>query len=127
MAKKKTAKKNKAVNKSQAIRDYLKTDKNAGPKEVQSALAKKGIKVTDALVSNVKSNAKKKKKKKAARKNVKVRGSKKSAKHTPLQDVRQAGDLLLQAVELVAKAGAKEAQQLVIAASEVVKKIRSVD
>jgi hypothetical protein len=122
VAKKKPAAKKNPVSKSQAIRDYLNTHKNTGPKEVQAALAKKGIRVTDALVSNVKSNAKKKK---AAGKKVKVRVVKKAVEHTPLQDVKQAGDLLIQAVELVVKAGAKEAQQLVGTASEVVKKIRS--
>jgi len=118
MAKKKT------VNKSQAIRDHLKTHKNASPKEVQAALAKKGIQVTEALVSNVKSTAKKKQTKKTAGKKIKVRVSKKAAECTALQDVKQAGDLLMHAVELVVKAGAKEAQQLVSTASEVVKKIR---
>ena len=58
-------------------------------------------------------------------KKVKVRVTKKAPERTPLQDVRHAGDLLTQAVELVVKAGAKEAQQLVSTASEVVKKIRS--
>ena len=121
ITKKKTATK-KTVNKSQAIRDYLKTHRNAGPKEVQAALAKKGIKVTEALVSNVKSNAKKKK---TPVNKVTDQDSKKAAQHTSLQDIKQAGGLFLQAVELVAKAGTKEAQQLVSRASEVVKKIRS--
>jgi arginine repressor len=123
VAKKKRAAKKKPVSNSQAIRDYLKTHKNAGPKEIQAALAKKGIKVTAALVSNVKSNAKKK----SAGTQAKVRVTKKAADRTPLQDVKEAGDLLMQAVELVVKAGAKEAQQLVSTASEVVKKIRSSD
>ena len=121
ITKKKTATK-KTVNKSQAIRDYLKTHRNAGPKEVQAALAKKGIQVTEALVSNVKSNAKKKK---TPVKKVTDQDSKKAAQHTSLQDIKQAGGLLLQAVELVAKVGTKEAQQLVSLASEAVKKIRS--
>ena len=42
------------VNKSQAIRDYLQTSPNAGPKEVCGALAKMGIRVAPAQVSNVK-------------------------------------------------------------------------
>ncbi len=119
---KKKAVTKKTVNKSQAIRDYLKTHRNAGPKEVQAALAQKGIKVTEALVGNVKSNAKKKK---TPVKKVTDQDSKKAAQHTSLQDIKQAGGLLLQAVELVAKVGTKEAQQLVSLASEAVKKIRS--
>jgi len=141
MAKTKTAKKRptkkkrpaakKSVNKSQAIRDYLKSHRSAGPTEVQEALAKKGIKVTAALVSNVKANAKKpnvkKKKKTTARSSTNGRASQKPATQTPMQDVRQAGDLLMQAVELVTRAGAKEAQQLVSTASDLVKKVRSSD
>lgn len=50
MAKKKRT----GPNKSQAIRDYLKTHPNAGPTEVGRELKKKGLKVAPALVSNVK-------------------------------------------------------------------------
>ena len=117
VTKKRTAKKG-AVNKSQSIRDYLNTHKNTGPKEVQAALAKKGIKVTEALVSNVKTNAKKK----AAAKKVKVRVATKPVEHTPLQDMKEAGSLMVKAVELVISAGAAEAKQLISTASEIVKK-----
>ena len=50
------AKKKKAggPNKSQAIRDYLKTHPKAGPTEVCKELKKKGLTLTPALVSNVK-------------------------------------------------------------------------
>ena len=53
---KKTAvkKKSRGPNKSQAIRDYLKTHPKAGPTEVVNELKKKGRKITPALVSNVK-------------------------------------------------------------------------
>lgn len=50
MAKKKSG----GPNKSQAIRDYLKTHPNAGPTEVCKELGKKGLKIAPALVSNVK-------------------------------------------------------------------------
>jgi hypothetical protein len=42
------------VNKSKAIRAYLDEHPDAGPKEVGTALKKKGITVQPALVSNVK-------------------------------------------------------------------------
>jgi len=50
MAKKKKA----GVNKSQAIRDHLAKQPDDGPKAIVVALGKKKIKVTEALVSNVK-------------------------------------------------------------------------
>jgi arginine repressor len=124
VAKKKRAAKKKPVNKSQAIRDYLKTHKNAGSKEVQAALAKKGIKVTAALVSNVKSNAKKKKN---TGTKVKVRVVKKAVERTPLQELKEAGSLMVKAVELVMSAGAAEAKQLISTAAEIVKKAQGED
>ena len=48
------AKKKSGVNKSQAIRDYLKAKPEAGPTEVVAEMKKKNIKITPALVSNVK-------------------------------------------------------------------------
>lgn len=48
------AKKKSGPNKSQAIRDYLKTHPKAGPTEVCNELKKKGMKIAPALVSNVK-------------------------------------------------------------------------
>lgn len=47
--------KRRGVNKSKAIREYLKANPNDGPTAVCAALAKKGIKVTPPQVSNVKS------------------------------------------------------------------------
>ena len=41
----------------------------------------------------------------------------------PLDDLKQASDLMLQAVELVLKAGAKEAKQLINMAEGMVEKI----
>jgi hypothetical protein len=51
------------VNKSQAIRDYLKANRKAKAPEVVDALAKQGITVTIGLVNNVKSKGKKRRKK----------------------------------------------------------------
>ncbi len=57
MAKKKTG----APNKSQAIREYYKAHPKAKPKEVASELKKKGINVSTAFVSTIRSNSKRKK------------------------------------------------------------------
>ena len=57
------------VNKSEAIRNYYKSNPKAKTKEVVDALAKQGITVTTGLVTNVKSTHNKKQAaKKAAKK-----------------------------------------------------------
>ena len=138
MAKKKTTRM--AVNKSAEIRKYLKRNPSAGPRRVQSALANKGIEVSEALVSQVKYSASSKagvKSKRIKKKVVKKRrpvkrrkatrkktARRKSSRTRTLQDVRQARDLMLQAVDLVIKAGAKEAKQLVSTAEDVIRTIR---
>ena len=43
------------VNKTQAVRDYLTAHPGAMPEEIVAALAKQGIKITTAHVSNIKS------------------------------------------------------------------------
>jgi hypothetical protein len=48
------------INKSEAIRMYLKDHPDAGPKQVGNALKKKRITVQPALVSNVKANLRRK-------------------------------------------------------------------
>ena len=50
----------KSVNKSELIRNYIKENPTATPKEVASALSKSGTYVSNTLVSNVLSNARKK-------------------------------------------------------------------
>ena len=50
------------VNKSQAIRDYLKANRKAKAQEVVDALAKEGVAVTIGLVTNVKSKSKRRRK-----------------------------------------------------------------
>jgi hypothetical protein len=68
--KKKKAAAKSDVNKSQAVRDYLKAHRNAKPQAVAAALKEQGIDVTPQTVSTVKFNMKKKKgrKKPSARK-----------------------------------------------------------
>jgi hypothetical protein len=58
------------LNKSQAVREYLKAHPGAMSKEIAAALSKQGIKITPAHVANIKSQAKAKRlvrKAKAAR------------------------------------------------------------
>ena len=64
--------KKQGVNKSKAVRDYLKTHRKATNKEVSEALAKAGIEVSPNHVANIK--AKSKTRRKAARAVVSRRG-----------------------------------------------------
>ena len=118
-AKKTTPKKTvkKKVSMSAEIRDYLEKKPAAGPKEVRTELAKKGIKVSEALVSNVKYQSSQKKPKR------KVVTKPQTTESQPLEDLQEAGALMVQAVDLVLKAGGKEASQLVKMAVDVVRRI----
>jgi hypothetical protein len=60
--KKKVAPKKREVNKTQEVMKYLAAHRGAGPVEVSEALGKKGIDVTPAYVSTIKSKASKGKK-----------------------------------------------------------------
>lgn|GEM_PF-2623740 len=137
MAKKKTAKaapKTKTkLSKTDAIRAELKASKNGSPSEIADKLNKQGIKVTAQYVSTIKANDKRRSESGAPkRKPGRPAGStnKKStakasvaANSMPIDDLKQASELMLQAVELVLKAGAKEARQLINMAEGMVEKI----
>jgi hypothetical protein len=58
------------VNKSQAVRDYLKAHPTAMSSEIAAALNKKGIKITASHVANIKSQSKKKRRTKKVPKQV---------------------------------------------------------
>jgi len=138
------AKKKKAINKSAEIREYLARNPTAGPKRVQSALAEKGIEVSSGLVGRVKYSASKKKapanQKRTKKAHTKSPGKplmgraaatkkksnlSKAADTRTRDELRQAGDLMRQAMDLVIKVGAKEAKQLVNRAEGMVRTIRS--
>ena len=69
MAKKKSAiKKSGAVNKSEAIRNYLRGKPKAGPKEIAAELGKDGVDVTPGFVSTIKTDFRKKKGRKGRKK-----------------------------------------------------------
>jgi len=67
----------KAVNKAQAIRDYLAENRKATAKDVVAALAQKGIMVTPQRVNLIKSKAKPKPKRASVAASVAARESKK--------------------------------------------------
>ena len=83
---------------------------------------KKSVKKQKTSTAKKKLTKKKPEKKKASKKKKAPR--KKPVETEPLEDMKHAGDLMLQAVELVMNAGAKEAKQLVNMAADMVKKIR---
>ena len=121
----KTAKK-KRVSKTQAIRELLDKGENGSPTYIANALAKRGIKVSPAFVSTIKSQEKKKSGLSNGRRSRTLSGRTKAAvATTPLDDLKQASDLLLRAVDLVLCAGAKEARQLINMAEQMVDKISS--
>lgn len=118
MAKKKAATKKREVNKTAEIKDYLAQHANAAPAEVSVELKKKGVDVSPAYVSTIKSSMKSKGKGK------KKAGGRKAAKGTsPAQDVKHAGELVFHAIDLVMKAGYKEAAALVEMAGKMVDRV----
>ena len=106
MAKKKAAEPE--VNKSQAIRDYAEANPTVGPTETAAALTEQGIPVSPAMVSTVKTQAKKKK-------GVKRRKKKAAASAQPAGD-KIALSSLIQAKKLAEQLGGVEKAQAVLAA-----------
>jgi hypothetical protein len=129
MAKKKTQNSNgKKLSKTDAIRDALKNSANGSPSEVAAKLNKQGIKVTPQYVSTIKANDKRRAESGAPRRKPgrPAGTSKATAARTTASsgdDLKEASELMLHAVELVLRAGAKEARQLITMAEGVVDKI----
>ena len=109
MARKKTS-----VNKSQAIRDFMAANPDAAPKDIEAALAKEGIKVTAALVSTVKSNAKAKGKPKKAATKKKIVAKKKVAATKPAASDEISLSALLGAKNLAQQLGGVDAAKKAI-------------
>ena len=115
--------------KSAAIREELKKSRNGSPTEVAEKLNKKGVQVTAAYVSTIKASDKRKAKSgKRGRKAGRPMGSKvqrqvTATSSTPVEDLKRASDLMLKAIDLVLKAGAKEARQLIGMAEQMVDRI----
>lgn len=130
MAKKKSAPASK-LSKTDAIRNALKATKGGSPSAVAERLNKQGIKVTPQYVSTIKANDKRKAESGAPRRKP-GRPAGSSAKSSngsangatmPIDDLKQASDLMLKAVELVLRAGAKEAKQLITMAEGMVERV----
>lgn len=118
MAKKKTTKK-REVNKTAAVNQYMAQHPTAGSTEVSVELKKQGIDVSPAYVSSIKSSQKAK----AKAKSTAGRGRKAAKGTSPAQDVKRAGELVYQAIDLVMKAGIKEATALVEMAGKMVDRV----
>ena len=91
------------VNKSQAIRDFVRANRSSSANDVVVALGKKGIVVTAAMVANVKSKAGLTKKRKSSR-------AKKPAKSGAGKSIGKglSVDALVEAKRLIRKAGSVE-------------------
>jgi hypothetical protein len=106
------------INKSAIIRDYIAEHPDMGPTAIAEDLRKRKIKVTATYVSDIK----------AKMKTGAVpgkRGRKKAAANTSAtQDMMNAGQMMMSAIDLVMKAGYKEAKSMVEMASKMVDRVR---
>ena len=92
------------LNKSQAVRDYLRANHQATNQEVADALAKKGIKVTANYVATLKSQAKRKRQaRKAATTPAAVPAAVAAEPALPEKPVTPAGTIALEHVKAVAR------------------------
>lgn len=124
MAKKKTNNGKTQKTKTAMIREALKSTKNGSPSLVAKKLNAQGVKVTPQYVSTIK----------AADKRKMLLGTPNRRPGRPVgsgtkrpvgagDDLTQTSELMLKAVELVLKAGGKEAKQLVTMAENMVTQI----
>ncbi len=106
------AKKKARTNLSQSIRDYLQANPDATPNQIVEALAKKGVKVSPGLASNIKYTSGLSAKKKTGKKK-RTTGRKKGTKRTVVRKrpIAQTVDLsaLQAAAKFVAEVGDAEA------------------
>lgn len=105
------------VNKSALIREYVTNHPEMGPTAISEELAKQKIKATPAYVSDIKA----KMKTGAAPSKP---GRKKAHASSPSEDMAQAGNLLMSAIDLVMRAGYKEARTMIDTASKLVDRVR---
>ncbi len=111
------------MSKTEAIRAELKKAKNGSPSEVAKKLNARGIKVSAQYVSSIKAADKRRAlaggiKRKPGR----PAGSGKTANVLP--ELKEANALLLQAVELVLKAGPQQARELVTMAEQMLVRVK---
>ena len=121
----------KRVNKSQAVREELANSTSGSPSEIVAKLAERGITVSAAFVSNIKSQEKKRQ----ANLNggydfaSQVLARTTNATAVSESDLYQASSLIMKAVDLVVEAGPHRARALVNMAEKLVSKVaeRSTD
>ena len=119
--------------KTDAIRAELRTTKNGSPSLVAKKLNARGIKVTPQYVSTIKAADKRKaesgipnrKPGRPVGSGIKQQAKLAASGNGAPEDLKEASDLMLKAVELVLKAGAKEARQLVNVAESMVERINN--
>jgi hypothetical protein len=116
----------KRINKSLAVREELGRSETGSPSEIVATLAKKGIEVSAAFVSNIKTQEKKKEGA-VTRQGLELaqalanRGSRRGA--VSEQELQVASELILKAIDLLLEVGQKKAHQLIDRADEMVKRI----
>ncbi len=114
------------VNKSQEIRDYVSANRTASAKDVVDAMKSKGIKVTTAMVANVKSKAGLTRGKRGRpRKVAGVTGTVRKVGRPAKQTGKIALETLIEAKRFVAKAGSTQQALEVIRALEKLDSIAS--
>jgi hypothetical protein len=106
------------VNKSALIRQYFVDHPEMGPTEVSQELAKRKIKASPAYVSDIKA------KMKAGVAPGKPGRKKRGVDSSPSEDMAHAGQLMMNAIDLVMKAGYKEARSMIDMASKMVDRVR---
>jgi hypothetical protein len=90
-----------------------------GPTEISQELAKRKIKASPAYVSDIKSKTKS-----GAAPGKRGRKKKATVDSSPSQDMAQAGQLMMSAIDLVVKAGYKEARSMIDMANKMVDRVR---
>lgn len=126
MSKKRTA--GKKISKTEAIRNALKDTKDGSPTLVAKKLNAQGIKVTPQYVSTIKASDKRRalsgepsrRPGRPVGSGVKNRTASNGAQ---FDDLKQASELMLKAVELVLKAGGKEARRMITMAEGMVERL----
>ena len=130
MAKKKAANSkttNSNQTKTDAIREALKTVKDGSPSEVAKRLNAQGVKVSAQYVSTIKAADKRRASSgMPRRKPGRPAGTGKNqiAQARVHQDLHEASELMLHAVELVLKAGSEEARKLIDMAENMVDRVK---
>ena len=114
----------KKKSKTEAIREALKESANGSPSEVAQILNDRGIKVSAAYVSTIKSSDKRRAMAGRHGRPGRPAGSQAMAGSSArTEELKEASELMLKAVDLVVSLGADQARQLISTAEKMVNKI----